>query len=64
LFFKSVFIFMYVSVPSDSTSAYQKRASDPIVDGGELGCGSWELNSRPSEEQPVLLTTDPSLQTG
>ena len=25
-------------------------------------CGCWELNSEPLEEQPVLLTTEPSLQ--
>jgi hypothetical protein len=25
-------------------------------------CGCWELNSGPLEEQPVLLTTEPSLQ--
>jgi hypothetical protein len=25
-------------------------------------CGCWELNSEPLEEQPVLLTSDPSLQ--
>lgn len=24
-------------------------------------CGYWELNSEPLEEQPVLLTSDPSL---
>jgi hypothetical protein len=28
--------------------------------GPEHGC--WELSSRPLEEQPVLLTTEPSLQ--
>ena len=27
-----------------------------------LPCGSWELNPGPVEEQPVLLTTGPSLQ--
>jgi hypothetical protein len=25
-------------------------------------CGCWELNSGPFEEQPVLLTTEPSPQ--
>jgi len=41
---------------------WQKRASDLITGGCEPPCGSWDLNSRPSEEQSVLLTTDPSLQ--
>jgi hypothetical protein len=27
-----------------------------------VGCGCWGLNSGPSEEQSVLLTTEPSLQ--
>jgi hypothetical protein len=40
----------------------QKRASDPIADGCEPPCGCWELNSGPLEEQPVLLTSEPSLQ--
>jgi hypothetical protein len=38
----------------------QKRAT--ITDGCELPCGCWELNSGPEEEQPVLLTSEPSLQ--
>ena len=25
-------------------------------------CGSWEQNSSPLQKQPVLLTTEPSLQ--
>jgi hypothetical protein len=41
---------------------HQKRASDPITDGCEPPCGCWDLNSGPSEEQSVLLTTEPSLQ--
>jgi hypothetical protein len=41
---------------------HQKRASDLITDGCELPCGCWDLNSGPSEEQWVLLTTEPSLQ--
>ena len=38
-------------------------ASDPITDGCEPPCGWWELNLGPVEEQSVLLTTEPSLQT-
>jgi hypothetical protein len=40
----------------------QKRTSDLISDGCEPPCGCWGLNSGPSEEQSVLLTTEPSLQ--
>ena len=39
----------------------QKRTSDPSRDGCEPPCGCWELSSEPLEEQPVLLTTEPSL---
>ena len=42
----------------------QKRASDLITDGCEPPCGSWDLNSGPSEELSVLLTAEPSLQPG
>ena len=42
--------------------AGQKRAPDPITGGCEPPCGCWELNSGPLEEQPVLLTSEPSLQ--
>jgi len=33
-----------------------------ITDGYELPCGFWEMNLGPSEEQPVLLTVEPSPQ--
>jgi hypothetical protein len=36
--------------------------TDLITDGCEPPCGCWDLNSGPSEEQSVLLTTEPSLQ--
>ena len=32
------------------------------MDGCKPPCCCWDLNSRPSEEQLVLLTTEPSLQ--
>jgi hypothetical protein len=41
---------------------HQKRASDPITDGCEPPCVSWDLNSGPLKEQSVLLTAEPSLQ--
>ena len=34
-----------------------------VTDGDELPCGCWESNLDPLEEQPVLLTIEPSLQT-
>jgi hypothetical protein len=32
------------------------------TDGDKPPCGCWELNSGLLEEQPVLLTSEPSLQ--
>lgn len=43
-------------------AAGQKRAPDPITDGCEPPCRCWELNSGHSEEQAMLLTSEPSLQ--
>ena len=40
---------------------HQKRALDPITENCEPSCACWELNLGPLEEQPVLLTADPSL---
>jgi len=41
------------------------RMTDPlelgVTDSCELPYGSWELNSGPLEEQPLLLTAEPSL---
>jgi len=34
--------------------------SSGVTDSYELPCGCWELNLGPLEEQPVLLTTEPS----
>jgi hypothetical protein len=59
---KDLFIFMYMNSLSACTSECKKRASDHIIDGFEPPCGGWELNSGPSEEQPVLLTSEPFLQ--
>ncbi|EGW01477.1 E3 ubiquitin-protein ligase NEDD4 [Cricetulus griseus] len=44
------------------SSAGRKRAPDLIIDGCEPPYGCWELNPGPLEEQPVLLTSEPSLQ--
>ena len=54
---------MYMSTVLLSSDIHQKRALDPITDGCEPPCGYWELNSGPLEEQSVLLTTEPSLQS-
>ena len=42
--------------------ACQKRTPDLIIDGYEPPGGYWELNLGPLEEQPGLLTSEPSLQ--
>ena len=42
--------------------AWQKGASNSIIDGGEITQGCWKMNSGPPEEQSVLLTAEPSLQ--
>ena len=34
-----------------------------VIVGLEPPYGCWELNSRPFEEQPVLLNTEPSFQS-
>ena len=50
------------------TSAGQKRAPDPIIDGHEPPCGCWELDSGPlgtvalTTLLTMLLTTELSLQ--
>jgi hypothetical protein len=59
-FLRFIYLFYYVSTLFQTK---QKRASDPITDGCEPPCGCWELNSGPLEEQSVLLTTEPSLQS-
>jgi hypothetical protein len=53
--------FMYMNALSTCTPACQKRASNLSINGCELLCGCWELNSGPQEDQPMLLTDEPSL---
>jgi hypothetical protein len=57
------FICFYMWAHCHCLQTHQKRASDPITDGCEPPCDCWDLNSGPLEEQPVLLTTEPSLQS-
>lgn len=33
----------------------QKKASNPIIDGCQVSCGYWELNSGLLQEQPMLF---------
>jgi hypothetical protein len=65
IFFKN-FLFIYIMdmiAVSACTPACQKREGiRPHTDGCEPPCGCWELNSGPLVEQPMLLTTEPSLQ--
>jgi hypothetical protein len=53
-FFRICICNVHTCVPEEGTRA--------ITDGCELPYGCWELNSGPLEEQPVLLTAEPSLQ--
>ena len=46
--------------------AYQfedaRSSGTRVTDSCELSCGCWRLNLGPLEEQPVLLTAEPSFQ--
>ena len=65
-FLKLTYLFIYVFYVFESLfasmPAWQKRASDLIIDGCELPCDCWELKSGPLEKKPVFITTGPSLQ--
>ena len=62
-FFLKTYLFFYVySILSTCMPARQKRTPNLITDGCEPPCGCWELDSGPLEEQPVLLTSEQSLQ--
>ena len=62
-FFKDLFIYLLCVQHSASMYACTpERAPDLITDDYETPRGCLELNSGPLEEQPVLLTTEPSLQ--
>ena len=48
-FFKD---FIYVYEYTEAVFRHiRKRASDPVIDGCELPCNRWELNSGPLKEQ-------------
>ena len=48
-------------VPSEASEGHQIPGTG-VIDGCETPCGCWELNLGPLQEQPVLLTAEPSLQ--
>ena len=66
-YFLCLGIFLPACVSVHHAYARQKRALDPprtrSTAINELPRGAWGLNSGPLKEQPVLLITDPSLQT-
>jgi hypothetical protein len=59
---KDLLLILYMSALSACIPACQKRTLDSITDSFEPPRGCWDLNSGPLEEQPVLLTAEPSVQ--
>jgi hypothetical protein len=55
-----MYLFVFLCISVHWCSAYMRVHVS--VDSCELPCGCWELNPGTLEEQPVLLTTEPSLQ--
>jgi hypothetical protein len=49
-----LYVYLYDVVRSSGTE---------VIDSCELSHGCWRLNPGPLEEQPMLLTTEPSLQS-
>jgi hypothetical protein len=58
-----IYLLLHISTLYDCSclQTCQKRMSDPIRGGCEPPFGCWDLNS---EEQSVLLSTEPSPQPG
>jgi hypothetical protein len=59
LFFFKIYLF---HVCEYTITIFRHTRRIPITDGCEPPCGCWELNSRPLEEQSVLVTAELSLQ--
>ena len=55
-FFLKIYLLIYVSTLQLSSDTPEDCI---LTDGCEPPCGCWELNSRPLEEQSVLLTAEP-----
>ena len=53
------FCFMYMSPKEEDIGS----PGDGVTHGCDPSCGYWELNPVSLQEQPVLLATEPSLQT-
>jgi hypothetical protein len=60
-FKKDLFVYYLHSVLPACMPAGQKRVPDHIIDGYELPNGCWKLSSGPLGEQPLLLTSQPSV---
>jgi hypothetical protein len=52
-------VYVYVYTPEESMGS----SGSTVITGCEPPCGCWELNSGPLEDEPVLLTTEPSLSS-
>jgi hypothetical protein len=55
---KDLFIVIYIY----TIAVFRHARRGCHMDGCELPCGCWDLNSGPLEEQSVLLPAEPSLQ--
>jgi hypothetical protein len=59
--FLKFYLFMYMSALSSCLSACRGGHQIPS-DRCESPCGCWDLNTGTLEDQPMILTTEPSLQ--
>jgi hypothetical protein len=60
-FFQDLFILMCVGILPACLCKGSRSSGTGVTDCCELPCGCWELNLDPLEEQPLPLTTEPSL---
>ena len=58
---KNIYLFIMHTISAYMCACRPERAPD-LITGCEPPYGCWELNSKPLEEQAMLLTTEPSLQ--
>jgi hypothetical protein len=59
-FVSRLIIFMCIGVFPAYLCEGSRAFRAGLTDGSELPWGCWELNPGPQEEQPVLLTPEPS----
>jgi hypothetical protein len=52
--------FLSPTLVSGACKDQVRRTGTGVVNGCEPVCGCWELNPGPLQEQPVLLTAEPS----